>query len=93
MDVDGSDKAWELHLLEFVMDEVADRMSELNALGTSGEIFPVNIDGHYMAGLMKWETLWRLDVVNVEQTQAYLRDITLELSPNYAVCLAPYLLV
>ena len=53
MDVHGSDEARQLHLLELVMDEVADRMSELNALRTSGESFPVNIDGHYMVALVK----------------------------------------
>ena len=48
MDVHGADEAREGHLLEFVVDEVADGVGEGEAGRTGGETGPVDLDGHYM---------------------------------------------
>ena len=53
MDLDGADKARQLHLLELVMDEVADGGRELEALGAGREVVPVDVDGHYMVGWLE----------------------------------------
>lgn len=46
--MNGADEARELHLLEFVVDEVADGGCEFETRGAGGERVPVDVDGHYM---------------------------------------------
>lgn len=46
MHVHGADEAREGHLLEFVVDEVADGVGKGEAGWSGGEVGPVDRDGH-----------------------------------------------
>jgi hypothetical protein len=48
MDLDRADESWEGHLLEFVVDEGADTLSQSLAVWTRGCSPPIDLDGHHM---------------------------------------------
>lgn len=51
VDMDRSDEAWQVDLLEFVIDEESDRFGKCATLGSGGKALPVDIYRHYIVGL------------------------------------------
>jgi hypothetical protein len=51
MDLDRADESWEGYLLEFVVDEGADALSQSLAVRTRGCSPPIDLDGHHMCSV------------------------------------------